>query len=280
MKKKVIIYCAFGYGERVAYALDDERYEIIGFSDSNEETWDKCLYGGYVYPPYKLKELSFDYLIISVSVHADAIKKDLLNKYHIEENKIIVYNPDYNDIVWEEERTIELRKCISMLKERNIHGNMAEVGVYKGDFAKLFNRYFPERKLYLFDTFEGFDAEKNVVFDEGDLTLFKDTSVELVLSKMATPENCIVRKGFFPETAKDIDDEFCLVSLDADLYEPILDGLNYFYPRLVKGGYIFIHDFGSYHYKGVKTAVYEFCEKNNVAIYPLCDRCLSVIISK
>src|SRR6476659_3538818 len=36
-------------------------------------------------------------------------------------------------------------------------GHVAELGVYKGKFARYINEYFPGRKLYLFDTFEGFD---------------------------------------------------------------------------------------------------------------------------
>src|SRR6266540_1215034 len=43
------------------------------------------------------------------------------------------------------------------IKKRNLKGNVAELGVYKGKFAKHINKFFPERKLYLFDTFEGFD---------------------------------------------------------------------------------------------------------------------------
>jgi O-methyltransferase len=43
----------------------------------------------------------------------------------------------------------------------NIEGNVAELGVFRGDFAKFINISFPDRKLYLFDTFEGFD-EKDI----------------------------------------------------------------------------------------------------------------------
>lgn len=41
---------------------------------------------------------------------------------------------------------------------------------------------------------------------------------------------------------KGIEDSFCFVSLDMDLYKPTYEGLHYFYPRLNHGGYIFIHD--------------------------------------
>lgn len=46
--KKVIIYCANGYGERVAYSLNKDEYDIVAFSDSNPETWGRKLYPGGV----------------------------------------------------------------------------------------------------------------------------------------------------------------------------------------------------------------------------------------
>lgn len=279
--RKVLIYCATGYAERVAYSLDEKEYEVVGFSDSNPEVWNRTLYreGWKVYPPGEIRRLDFDLCVISISSYGEAIKQELINNYGIDEKKIVIFQPEDCGIRWEEERIVMLRKCISMLKERNIPGNMAEVGVYTGEFAKLFNRYFPEKQLYLFDTFEGFDAERDSVND-CDVNNFKDTSVENVLGKMVTPEKCIVRKGYFPDTAEGIEDTFCLVSLDCDLYNPILAGLEYFYPRLEVGGYIFIHDFGSYHYEEVKRAVYKYCDEHNAAIVPIVDRCLSVIIAK
>lgn len=78
---------------------------------------------------------------------------------------------------------------------------------------------------------------------------------------MQHPEQCIIRKGYFPESAINTDDNFVLVSLDTDLFAPIYEGLNFFYPRLVKGGCIFIHDFNNDSYKGARKAVELFCKK-------------------
>lgn len=229
--------------------------------------------------PSEIKQVDFDLIIIAISEYEEEIRSELINKYSVDSDKIVTYLPQVHNIKWEDERIVMLRKCISIMKERNVLGDMAEVGVYRGDFAKLFNRYFPERKLYLFDTFEGFDTEKDAVND-CDKEKFKDTTIQLVLSKMKNPENCIVRKGYFPDTASDIDGFFSLVSLDCDLYSSILAGLEFFYPRLVKGGYIFVHDFGFYHFEGVKKAVYEYCERQDISIVPIVDRNLSIIISK
>ena len=38
-----------------------------------------------------------------------------------------------------------------------VPGAAAELGVYRGSFARCINTLLPERRLYLFDTFEGFD---------------------------------------------------------------------------------------------------------------------------
>jgi O-methyltransferase len=167
---------------------------------------------------------------------------------------------------------------------KNIPGNVAELGVYKGKFAKYINNYFPEKTLYLFDTFEGFDerdktTETKENFSGGDQD-FSNTSVEKVLAIMPYARQCRIVKGFFPESANGIDDAFCFVSLDTDLYEPIYNGLAYFYPRLSNGGYIFIHDFNNDAYKGARKAVEQFCNENKVAFVPIPDLCGSVIIAK
>jgi O-methyltransferase len=174
--------------------------------------------------------------------------------------------------------------CFEELKAKQVKGNLAELGVYKGDFSKKINLLFPDRKLYLFDTFQGFDKKDVAKEQSNDYSTgtqdFSDTSVSLVMGKMKYPENCIVRQGFFPETANGLEDTFCFVSLDADLYDPILSGLGYFYPRLERGGYIFVHDFNNEEYKGAREAVVKFCKDNNIGYTPIPDIGGSVIITK
>jgi O-methyltransferase len=168
--------------------------------------------------------------------------------------------------------------------DKNIAGNVAELGVYRGDFAKIINEAFPDKKLYLFDTFEGFDKRDTKIEFENNYSTadedFSETSIELVLNKMRYKNNCIVKKGFFPETTNEIHDTFSFVSIDTDLYEPIYKGLHYFYENLNKGGYIMLHDYNNKHYKGVKAALKKFSEEKNVAYFPLCDESGSAIIMK
>ena len=62
--------------------------------------------------------------------------------------------------------------------------------------------------------------------------LCHDTSVEFVLENIGYRANCIIRKGWFPETTTGLENEkFAFVHLDTDLYKPILAGLKFFGPE-------------------------------------------------
>jgi O-methyltransferase len=170
------------------------------------------------------------------------------------------------------------------MNAENLVGNVAELGVYQGNFAKVINKCFPNRKLYLFDTFEGFDKrdiriEKEKAYSSGEQD-FSATSVAGVLEKMTHPECVIVKQGYFPETVAGLEEKFVFVDIDVDLYKPTYEGLSYFYPRLVRGGYIFVHDYNNDQYRGVKEAVHRYCLENEVSFFPLCDACGTAVISK
>lgn len=197
--------------------------------------------------------------------------------YYNRKREIDIQNLDYIRLA-----TLEL--MAHEINTKGLEGSVAEVGVYKGKFAKFINQYFPERKLYLFDTFESFD-EKDIQ-KENNLGLahpsqdFSNTSVELVLKQMPYAQQCIIRQGFFPETALDIEDFFVFVNLDTDLYEPIYQGLLYFYPKIVKGGYLMVHDVNNDNYRGARQAVEQFCNETGNVFTPLPDSCGSVIFAK
>lgn len=195
-------------------------------------------------------------------------------------NRTREIDPNYFDYV----RLSTLELVSFEINKNKLAGNTAELGVYKGKFAKYINQYFHNRTLYLFDTFEGFDhrdvaSENKNKFSSGEQD-FSNTSIEEVLKIMPYPQKCVPVKGFFPESAKNIDDQFVFVSLDADLYEPIYAGLNFFYPKLVNGGYIFIHDFNNSNYKGARKAVEQFCSEQKINFIPIPDSSGSAIIAK
>lgn len=133
--------------------------------------------------------------------------------------------------------------AIETIIKENINGAIAECGVYRGQLSKFIHNIIPDKKFYLFDTFNGFDSRDS---ESNSDNRFKDTSLELVQNIFKDSKNVIIRQGYFPETINGIEDEiFSFVMIDFDKYEPTLSALNFFYPRVQKGGYIIIHDYNS-----------------------------------
>lgn len=194
-------------------------------------------------------------------------------------------------------RSLEL--VTDLLKNNNIPGALAEAGVYRGNFCRVMNYLMPDRDIFLYDTFEGFvasdmdiDVDCGYTPDEvfgqrtGKAVYMPETpgdrQIALIRQLLSSPEKAHFRKGNFPDTTKDDKNvHFCLVSLDMDLYRPMKDALLFFWPRMVPGGYIFIHDYNSTIFKGVKEAVCDV-ERNLGFIHkmPLSDTQGTIVLLK
>lgn len=170
-----------------------------------------------------------------------------------------------------------------------IQGAVAELGVFKGKFSRLINLKFPDRKLYLFDTFASFNVDEfEREMNEGRCEelfyeRFKNTSEKAVLDIMPYPQNCVIKKGFFPDSVSGLEGEkYAFVSIDVDLKESILAGLRYFYPRLNEGGVIFLHDYNNYFLDGVREAVdiYEKEINKKLIKVPFADEGGTLVICK
>lgn len=185
-------------------------------------------------------------------------------------------------------RTFEF--CAQEIEQQNTGGAVAERGVFRGEFASLINETFPDRKMYLFDTFEGFDAEEAGIelalgrADESFVEGHKDTSVERVLGNLPKPEQCIVCKGLFPDsiTSEAEKEKYAFVSLDVDFEESTFQGLKFFYPRLSENGYIFLHDYNANTLGGIKEAVARYEREYGMKLkkVPLADWAGTLIITK
>lgn len=225
-----------------------------------------------------MTDFDFDTVVIA-SVAAAAIKSKLLSM-GISGEKI---SSSYVEISAAGRDTF-LKNVSREIMRKKLDGAVAEAGVFQGDFASLMNKYFSERKLYLFDTFEGFDErdlikEKGYQHESGDH--FKETSVELVMSKMTYPENVIVKKGYVPTTFEGVTEKFCFVNLDMDLYQPTYAALEWFWPHMVADGVILVHDYfdESGQFPNLKKAVIKFAEENDVKTIPIGDD-LSIALIK
>jgi O-methyltransferase len=180
---------------------------------------------------------------------------------------------EYPDVFFSSDpvRTASIFLALRRLEAEQVAGAFAEVGVL--------HRLAPNRQLYLFDTFQGFHC--NDLKGERD-DRFRDTSLEQVKQAIGNLDRVVFRVGYFPDTATGLEDErFAFVMLDVDKYEPTLAGMRFFYSRLARGGYIFVHDYNSPEsHLGVSRAVNEFMADKSEKLIELPDGCGSVVFRK
>jgi hypothetical protein len=153
---------------------------------------------------------------------------------------------------------------VKQILSENVVGDIAELGVYRGNSAAVLAHYarMYRRRVYLFDTFEGFDDRDLAGFERGGSVRFADTSLDQVRDLVGDEDVTFVQ-GRFPDSIPSelYASRFCVVHIDCDLYGPAKAGLEFFYPRLSPGGLVIVHDYANPFWKGIKRAVDEYCRK-------------------
>lgn len=281
--KKVFLY-PFGYKGLNAYEFLKTRtnYEILCVDEklgkeSNdiitfEEMVEVGTFGG----------VETDVVVLTSNNPSCYSEVRLKVRRYIGKEFVIDMFPRHPLIFHNDARIGSLAAVAENIYRQNIDGSVAEAGVYRGDFAKYMNMLFPDRKCFLFDTFEGFDRNQlDLVMDDEQQTDYwidalKNTSEELVISKMTYPELVEIKKGFFPTTTEGIEDCFAFVNLDMDIFLPTYEGLLFFWQKLNPGGVIFVHDFNNY--AGINKAVEKFCKKLHIGYVPLNDGATAALV--
>lgn len=264
-----IIIWGTGLNGKRCFENYKEKYNVIAFGD-NYKKGEFC--GKKIVDCQELKSLQYD-LIFIASAYTQTVMEQLLSEGVPERMITTVFIDSINSA-----RENFLRSVSETVSEKKLFGSVAEAGVFQGDFAKVINEVFPDRKLYLFDSFEGF-SDRDVDFEEDKDKVksaghyFENTSKTLVLSKMKYKDNVIIKEGFVPDTFEDIDDVFVFVNLDMDLYLPTKHALEFFWDRMVPEGVILVHDYYNQNYRRLREAVNEFATINSIKLFPIGDLC-------
>ena len=266
--KTCYIYMAGGTGVNLWEQLRSE-YDVKGFIDPYPHrfhTREKTT-GLMIEPVESLVGRDFDVVFSADYFHPQAVRERFL-ALGLPAEKLDCQRVTAMNLA----RLAFVRRFAQLREKCSPEAAVAELGVYQGDFAEHINRCFPDRPCYLFDTFSGFDSRD---FDGNapDENPFTDTGPELVLRRMPHPEQVILRPGYFPETTEGIDARFLFVNIDPDLYQPILNGLRWFWPRMVAGGVILVHDYFMSAYPHVREAVHAFRDEcgEGVSLCPIGD---------
>jgi O-methyltransferase len=189
------------------------------------------------------------------------------------------------------ERLVSLSRAVDYLVKNNIEGDVVECGVWKGGSMmliaeKLIQLNDDQRKLFLFDTFEGMSSPGSedvsaidkttakVLLEESDRMQGNNVwcysaldEVKDNLKKTNYPsDKLFFIKGKVEDTLPEPSViKIALLRLDTDWYESTRHELEILYDKVVVGGVIIIDDYG--HWSGSKKAVDEFIEKRKLNIF-------------
>lgn len=286
--KKIILFGCASSGKRVLLSLLERGIEKdkILFYDSNVTKWGKDVLGVKVISCNELMRFPRDTLIIISSCMYEEISEQLeefafMNFHYVREllyakRFLLKYDDSFLKLLDEVEEKCNMDSeekytlYSSMKAVSNLKGEIAEVGVYKGGSAKILAELKGNKELHLFDTFKGLpETQKEDLVKEGWLS---DTSLEDVKKYLSDYNNLFFYEGLFPDTANPIKEKkFSLVHFDTDIYQGTLDGLKFFWKRMVKDGRIICHDYNNEDCQGVKKAFKEFFKNSPEKVIDIAD---------
>lgn len=186
------------------------------------------------------------------------------------------------------ERMFSLYNGVKYVLDNNIEGDFVECGVWRGGSSMLIakmlqSRNITNRKLYMYDTYEGMseptEADKSFrgqdaaeamrttdIKDENSVWCY--SSIDEVKNNMAKTglafDNIIMVQGKVEDTIPNTvpAGAIALLRLDTDWYESTYHELLHLYPKVKVNGVLIIDDYG--HWEGCRKAVDEYFGKEKV----------------
>jgi hypothetical protein len=167
--------------------------------------------------------------------------------------------------------TFRLATLWQLCRLTNPLGNIIEIGVYKGGASIHLSNCCPDRKIFICDSFMGFEQIDNFLDDKFDKSMFLETdehNIERLLIGKNRKYSLI--KGFFPASCKGINlGPISFAHIDVDVYKSTIETLIFLDDYMINNSLIVIDDYNR-EAKGVNRAIKEFMHKtDNWKIIPL-----------
>jgi O-methyltransferase len=180
------------------------------------------------------------------------------------------------------ERMYGLYKAVQYVAQNNIPGCLVECGAWRGGSAMMMAKTLlhygiSDRKIYLYDTYEGMseptendtdikgskasellkEQNKNIATSVWCYASIEDVEANMARTKYPA-ENIVYVKGMVENTipAQSPEGNIAVLRLDTDWYASTLHELQHLYPQLVADGVLVIDDYG--HWQGCRKAVDEY----------------------
>ena len=188
------------------------------------------------------------------------------------------------------ERMYALYQSVKYVIQQQIEGDFVECGVWKGGSVMLIAATLKQlnhfdRKIYLYDTFEGMSnpTEQDICYTsesampkflkltnhKTQICAWANCPLDEVRNNLALieypQEQFLFVKGKVEDTIpQTIPDHICLLRLDTDWYESTYHELLHLYPLLTTTGVLIVDDYG--HWFGSRKATDEYFTQHKISL--------------
>ncbi len=186
--------------------------------------------------------------------------------------------PAYAESMIGLKRMENIEFCVNDTIKNNIPGDLIETGVWRGGSvifmrALLKAANITDKIVWVADSFEGLPKpdEQKYEADKGDdhhtlshILAISQEEVKYNFEKYGLlDEQVKFLKGWFKDTLPTAPiQQLSVLRLDGDMYESTINALDSLYPKLSKGGYIIVDDYGAV--EGCKIAIHDYRDKYKI----------------
>ncbi len=175
-------------------------------------------------------------------------------------------------------RLDNFQSCIETALKEEISGDILEAGVWRGGCCILARALLKvacdtTRRVYLADSFMGLPKPNTSQYPLDaslDLSVYPELAVSLEQVKANFAKYDLLDKqvcflpGWFKDTLPNSTiEKLAVLRLDGDLYESTMVALENLYPKLSKGGFVIIDDYGAF--EQCRIAVEHFRDEHQIS---------------
>lgn len=230
-----------------------------------------------------------DFYLKGSSIDIVPVDRNLLEFFFRKDKKIQLYyeglkkaNVEWSDNFLKQCRIYSLQQMVRFVMKKKLSADFVECGCWKGHstyiISKILSQHGFSNTFHVFDSFEGglsekMEQDKNLRHrqSEDDIRYEKKyfASTEAELHDAIKEFDFIkIYKGWIPTRFAEVERiNFAFVHIDVDLYQPTLESLKFFFPRLLPGGVIVVDDYGYTQFPGAKRAVDELLAANDCYLF-------------
>lgn len=212
------------------------------------------------------------------------ILRQLLTRLFFNQPQRLLLLPDFIQV---EEYTMcnipalnQVYELLKDLDQQKIDGDIVETGSWNGGCCAFMAKCSPERKVWMFDSFEGMpefsekdaykakckklEAKANPELKPVGLWKADVEKAKKIIEKVGATNRTKIFKGWFQDTIPKAGiEKIALLRIDGDIYESTKFCLEALYDKVVDGGYIILDDYRGW--EGSRHAVFEFFVDRKIA---------------